>query len=268
MIYRSLGSTGIEVSAIALGTVKIGRNQSVKYPQPFDLPSDDEVLDLLDAARDAGINLIDSAPAYGTSEVRLGELLPSIDGGRKFRICTKVGESFHDGTSSFDFSPEAIRASVGRSSDRLQRDRVDIVLLHSDGNDLAVLESGAVEALQRCQSDGMILAWGLSGKTVEGGIAALDAGADVVMVTHNPAYQGESAVIEHARLLGRGVLIKKALNSGHFSTDEGGVPDPAEAAKPARQAIRFSLDTPGVSSLVIGTLSPERLRQNAESASS
>jgi aryl-alcohol dehydrogenase-like predicted oxidoreductase len=44
----------------------------VKYPKGFELPSDDDVRSLLDTARDLGVNLLDTAPAYGTSEQRLG----------------------------------------------------------------------------------------------------------------------------------------------------------------------------------------------------
>ena len=256
MIYRTLGQTGFKISAISFGTVKIGRNQGVKYPQVFDLPDDGAVMDLLDAARDAGINLIDTAPAYGTSEERLGELLTSIDGGRDFLVSTKAGEIYRNGESTFDFTPEAIRSSVERSANRLRREVLDLVLVHSDGNDLEALAAGSLDALQERKSAGMIRACGFSGKTVEGGIAALEAGADVVMVTHNLTYDGERAVIDRAHELNRGVLIKKALNSGHL-TDQ---PNAAELS------IRHSLDTPGVTSLVIGTLSIDRMRQNAAAA--
>jgi aryl-alcohol dehydrogenase-like predicted oxidoreductase len=44
---RRLGKTDLEPSVIGLGTVKFGRNQSVKYPQGFNLPSDDELRELL-----------------------------------------------------------------------------------------------------------------------------------------------------------------------------------------------------------------------------
>ena len=256
MIYRPLGQTGLDVSAISLGTVKIGRNQGVKYPQAFDLPDDGAVMDLMDAARSAGINLIDTAPAYGNSEERLGELLTSIDGGRDFLISTKAGETFRNGESFFDFTPEAIRSSVERSASRLRREVLDLVLVHSDGNDLDALAAGSLDALQECKQSGIVRACGFSGKTVEGGIAALEAGADAVMVTHNLAYDGERAVIDRARELNRGVLIKKALNSGHL----------ADQPNAAELSIRHSLSTPGVTSLVIGTLSIDRLRRNAASA--
>ena len=48
MELRALGSSGLQVSPLGLGTVKFGRNQGVKYPQSFDLPSDQQALALLD----------------------------------------------------------------------------------------------------------------------------------------------------------------------------------------------------------------------------
>ena len=69
---RMLGNTGIEVSIISLGTVKFGRNQGVKYPKLFNLPTDAEIAALLHDAKQLGINLLDTAPAYGKSEERLG----------------------------------------------------------------------------------------------------------------------------------------------------------------------------------------------------
>ena len=65
---RPLGDTGLTVSALGLGTVKIGRDQGVKYPTAFSIPDDDAVRNLLARARELGINLIDTAPAYGRSE--------------------------------------------------------------------------------------------------------------------------------------------------------------------------------------------------------
>ena len=64
---RPLGNTGLTVSALGLGTVKIGRDKGVKYPNGFTIPDDKAVSDLLAQARDLGINLIDTAPAYGSS---------------------------------------------------------------------------------------------------------------------------------------------------------------------------------------------------------
>ena len=79
--------TNINISPFALGTVKIGRNQAMKYPNAYELPSDKEVLELLDLAEQLGINCLDTAPAYGIAEERLGKLIK----GEKWLISTKIG---------------------------------------------------------------------------------------------------------------------------------------------------------------------------------
>jgi aryl-alcohol dehydrogenase-like predicted oxidoreductase len=111
---KALGSTDMEVSALGLGTVKLGRNEGVKYPSEFRIPDDRHAASLLSEAQDLGINLIDTAPAYGNSEERLGKLLA----GQRDRwlICSKVGEEFEHGQSRFDFTPEHTRSSVETSS--------------------------------------------------------------------------------------------------------------------------------------------------------
>lgn len=247
MDMRPLGSTGIMVSLLGLGTVKIGRNEGVKYPRGFDLPDDASVIALLEQARALGITLIDTAPAYGRSEERLGQLLP---GSRSdWVIATKAGEWFEDGRSRFDFSAPAIIASVETSLRRLRRDYLDIVLLHSDGID----EAGdrflpAAEALEGLKRRGLIRASGFSGKTPAGG-RRMSGCVDVMMLTYNPGYTDDLPVIAEVAAAGKGVLIKKALASGH-------------AADPAK-ALQAAAAIAGVSSIVVGTLSPANLRANA-----
>jgi aryl-alcohol dehydrogenase-like predicted oxidoreductase len=73
---KHIANTGVTVSPLGLGTVKLGRDKAVKYPEGFKIPDDKQALDLLALAWDLGINLIDTAPAYGNSEERLGKLLP------------------------------------------------------------------------------------------------------------------------------------------------------------------------------------------------
>ena len=51
----------------------------------------------------------------------------------------RSGEEFADGESRFDFSPDAIRRSVERSLRRLGRERLELLLLHSDGDDTRIL---------------------------------------------------------------------------------------------------------------------------------
>jgi aryl-alcohol dehydrogenase-like predicted oxidoreductase len=249
---RPLGSTGMMVSALGLGTVKFGRNQAVKYPQPFELPDDRQCLNLLSEARELGINLLDTAPAYGTSEQRLGKLLA---GQRDdWLLISKVGETFSAGCSRFDFSAAATRASVERSLRRLATDRLDAVLIHSDGNDVAILQQqDCLATLLELKAAGLIRAVGFSGKTATGGLLALE-NCDLLMVTYNLQYQDELSVIRAANAAGKGVLIKKGLMSGHLAESQG---DDAVFA-----ALHLLLIEPGVGSVVIGTINAAHLRSN------
>ncbi len=245
MELRELGSLGFNVSLLGLGTVKFGRNQGVKYPHGFELPDDDQVVSLLSQARELGINFLDTAPAYGAAEERLGQLLPEPNA---WVIATKVGEIFENGVSRFDFSATAIEASLDRSLKRLRREVLEIVFIHSDGNDLDILDnSDAVDILRGRKQLGDIAAIGMSSKTVEGGLRALEL-CDVVMVELNPDDGSQLPVIAHARERGKGVVIKKALSSGHTT-------DPAAA-------LRQAADTPGVHSIIVGTLNPTHLAAN------
>ncbi len=249
MFYRPLGNTGLQVSALGLGTVKFGRNEGVKYPEAFRIPDDREARALLDLARDLGINLLDTAPAYGTSEERLGRLLQ--DDRKQWLLCSKVGEEFVDGQSSFDFSAEHTRRSVERSLRRLRTDYIDMVLVHSDGNDLDIIRhTAALETLADLKKRGWIRAYGMSTKTVEGGLLAA-AQSDVVMVTYNLNERADAVVLDYCRDHGKGALVKKAFASGHLC-----------GADAVAEALAMIFAHPGASAAIVGTINPAHLRDN------
>ncbi len=252
MELRPLGDTGLRVSPLGLGTVKIGRTRQVKYPRPFELPGDAEVIALLELARSLGINLIDTAPAYGTAQERLGRLLPGPRD--QWVIVYKVGEIFEDGRSRFDFSYDHTIATVEASLRELRTDHLDCVLIHSNGDDLRILrEEGVVDALEALKEKGLIRSHGISSKTVAGGLEALQR-LDVVMATAHLGYDDERPVFEAAARFGKGVLVKKGLASGHLA--EHGV----------EAAMRHVFSLPGVSAMIVGTIDPDHLRQNVAAA--
>lgn len=239
----------MRVSLIGLGGVKLGRDQGVRYAESFTIPSAETAAGLLDRARELGVNLIDTAPAYGTSEILLGNLLKPQR--RQWIICSKVGEEFQDGASHFDFSPGATRKSVERSLQRLATDYLDIALIHSNGADLRILnELGTLEALRELQQQGLIRAVGISHKTVEGGLRAIELGADVIMATLNPRALEQIPVVKAASAQGCGVLIKKALAGGDGSPED----------------LAWVAGNRGVSSIVVGTINRDHLQANIAAA--
>lgn len=245
---------GMRLPVAGLGTVKFGRNEGVKYPNHFELPDDKQLSNLLALAHELGIRLLDTAPAYGTSEARLGKLLPNH---HDWLISTKVGETFQQGQSQFDFSANAIQASIQHSLKRLQRQHLDVVLIHSDGNDEYILrQTDAVKTLQQLKQAGTIRAIGFSGKTASGGIAALqEYNMDIAMVTHNPTYQAEKAVIDTATELQKAIFIKKAFASGHLQQ---------LGNDPIRQTMTCIFANSHANlSVILGTINPAHLQQNA-----
>lgn len=256
-LRRALADTGINVSPIGLGTVKLGRNQGVKYPSGFELPSDQEAATLIAQAKDLGINLIDTAPAYGISEQRLGPLL--LGQRHDWVICTKVGEEFSNGQSHFDFSAQHTRTSIERSLKRLKTDMIDLVLIHSDGNDMDILKNGeAMATLADLKQEGLIRGFGMSTKTIEGGIKAAKL-SDCVMITYNLQHRDEQPVLDYCAANNKGVLIKKALASGHIAADD-------IDGDPVQRSMEFIYKNSAVSSAIIGTINPFHLADNCQKA--
>ena len=256
-----LGNSGLQISPLGLGTVKFGRNQKVKYPTSFELPNDQQIQELLDLAFHLGINLIDTAPAYGISEERLGQLL--LHSRQNWIISTKVGEEFHEGHSYFDFSAQHTERSVLRSLKRLKTDYLDIVMIHSDGNDLNIIEKeDALNKLHELKTKGLIRAIGMSTKTVEGGILALK-NSDLAMVTYNREHNHEEPVLDYAQVNNKGIIIKKAFGSGHLcqSTSQ---PSNTQTQKPEESCLEYVFQHDGVNAAIIGTLNPKHLLANCQ----
>ena len=255
MDLRKIAGTDIYVSPIGLGTVKFGRNQQVKYPSAFELPDDNAVEKLLHEAFSYGINLIDTAPAYGTSEKRLGKLLPHSR--HDWVISTKVGEQFINGISSFDFSEPAIKKSIENSLQQLKTDYLDIVLIHSNGEDRNILlQTDVLITLKKLKEKGMIRAIGISSKTVEGGFLAFELGCDLAMVAFNPLYENELPVIKKAAELKKSIFVKKSFSSGHLHSFKN--------KNPIEYIFSHIFKWPAVSSVIIGTISPKHLKENVE----
>ena len=252
MVYRPVASTGLKVSVVGFGTVKLGRNEGVKYPAAFRIPDDREALSLIACARDLGINFIDTAPAYGSSEERLGKLL--VGQRNQWIICSKTGEEFENGKSRYDFSREHTLFSIERSLKRLNTDYLDIVLVHSDGQDLDIIERSDVFAtLLQLKQQGKIRAFGMSTKTVDGGIRAAQL-SDAVMVTYNLKEHHEQPVLDYCLANNKAVFIKKALASGHLTTSTSG--------DPVQDSLSFVFAHRAVSSAILGTISEAHLRHN------
>lgn len=246
---RPLGNTNLFITPIGFGAFKVGRNEGTKYPTRYALPDERDVDRLLNGVLDAGVNYIDTAPAYGLSEERIGRAIRHRRS--EFLLGTKVGEEFKDGESWYDFSAPSVRKSVERSLNRLNTEVLDIVLVHAHRNDVSILnETDVISELRDMKDRGLVRAIGFSGKTVEAARMAIS-WADLIMVEYHLDDTSHATVMKEASDRGIGVVVKKGLASGRL--------DPQDA-------IGHVLRNPSVTSLLIGTLNLSHLRDAVQCA--
>jgi aryl-alcohol dehydrogenase-like predicted oxidoreductase len=159
MIKRTLGTSGLEVSAIGLGCMGLSHGYGPAIGQQ-------EGIALIRAAVDLGITLFDTAQVYGpfTNEELVGEgLAPLHD---QVVIATKFGFSFDGSRSSgLDSRPEHIKATVEDSLCRLGVESIDLLYQHRVDPEVPTEEvAGAVKELIAA---GKVKHFGLSEAGVE-----------------------------------------------------------------------------------------------------
>lgn len=277
MDYRTLGQTGLRVSALGFGASELGWD---KVPQA-------DVDRLIGSALDAGLTAIDTATCYFDSEEKLGRALA----GRPrdaYHLFTKCGHA--SGLPHEDWTPELVGASIERSLRRLKTDHVDLVQLHSCSAE-TLRRGDLVGALERARDAGKTRFIGYSGDG-ENARYAVESGAfDTLQTSINLADQEAlELTLPAARARGMGVIAKRPLanvawrigqppEDGHEDTvlDRDGYGDeykrrlrvlgygflegPLQEA--VAVALRFTLSVPGVGTAIAGTTRPGRWQQNA-----
>ncbi|GAA4709030.1 hypothetical protein GCM10023349_29830 [Nocardioides conyzicola] len=124
MTYRPLGDSGLVVSAVGIGCNAFSRRVDL-----------DGVRDILTAARDTGVTLLDTADIYGATPGGSEELMGEALAGQRdeFVLATKFGMDMQ-GRLGNDFGARAsrryVRRAVEASLRRLQTDHIDLYQLH------------------------------------------------------------------------------------------------------------------------------------------
>ena len=124
MVKRTLGDSGLEVSAIGLGCM--GMSQSY-----LPIPDRNEMIELTRAAVERGVTFFDTAQVYGpfANEELVGEALEPVRD--QVVIATKFGFDFDSqDRGGLDSRPETIKRSVEASLERLRTDRIDLLYQH------------------------------------------------------------------------------------------------------------------------------------------
>jgi hypothetical protein len=269
MEQRTLGRTNLAVSALGFGGSEIGYRGATP----------ETVTRLLNAALDAGLNVIDTAECYRNSEELIGRAVAHRR--KDFFLFTKVGHE-HGWDKPHDWSAESIGRSIDRSLQRLRTDRVDLVQLHSCG--VEVLERGeATAALQRARDAGKTRFIGYSGDDQPALWAAKSGLFDTLQTSISIAdQQAIELLLPITREKHIGVIAKRPIaNAAWRDAEEPNgqyhheywrrlralefpfLKDWERSKDAAGIALRFTLSLPGVHTAIVGTQNPERWRENA-----
>ncbi|MBI5375757.1 MAG: aldo/keto reductase [Candidatus Schekmanbacteria bacterium] len=206
MKYKTLGNSGLHVSAIGLGTWAIGGM--------FWGKSDDkQSIGAITASIEAGINLIDTAPAYGDghSEIVVGK---AIKGKRdKVIIATKCGIDTRKGFA-FNLKPARVREEAEASLKRLGIDCIDIYQCHWPDPKTPIEET--LEMMMKLKTEGKIRHIGVSNFEVPLLQEAVKAAPIVSLQSHYSLLERsiEKEIIPFCRENNIGILTYGSLASG------------------------------------------------------
>ncbi len=218
MEYRTLGSTGLRVSVIGLGTWQLGGEWGKSYTAS-------DAGAIFDAARDCGITLIDTAECYGDhlSERLVGEAIAEDRDG--WTIATKFGHRY---TTPFEreqlWSAAAVQAQLEASLAALGVDRIDLYQFHS-GNRAAFDNDELWNMLARQKEAGKIGHLGISvsssqppAEQVYQVRRAREVGAECIQVVYNRLQrEPEAEILPACGEANLGVLARVPLASGFLS---------------------------------------------------
>src|SRR3954469_10644498 len=159
MKYRKLGTTGLDVSPIAIGAMQYG---DPKRGHPVWSPDEETSRPLIKHALDAGINFFDTANMYsnGSSEEILGRALKDFANRDDVVIATKLRHPMRPGPNGKGLSRKAIMTEVDHSLRRLGTDYIDLYQVHR--NDHATPLEETLEALSDLVKAGKVRYLGAS----------------------------------------------------------------------------------------------------------
>ncbi|MFW5961709.1 MAG: aldo/keto reductase [bacterium] len=293
MKYRNLGNSNLEISAVGLGTWAYGDDT-------FGEVDDRQSIRAIKAAVDSGINLIDTAPAYGAghAEKVVGQAIEGIRD--KVVIATKCGVHREGQKYVNDLTPKRIRKEIEDSLRRLNIEQIDLYQIHWPDPDTPLKDS--VEELLKLKKEGKFKYLGVSNFGVDL-MNQITGMTDIISL--QPHYSLlkrdiEAEIIPYLRennlgsltygTLGGGILSAKYKQRPEFDEEkdnrDGFYPffkkenwpqtqslislleDIADKYRqtPAQIAINWAIKRPGITTALVGAKNEKQAAENAAAA--
>ncbi len=274
MIYTE--KNNFKISKMTLGTVQLGMNYGVNNSSG--VPSEEKSFEILDTAYNGGVTFLDTSDDYGKSEEVIGNYLKA-NPDKKFNICTKF--NLKDVSNAEVY--KTLKEFVQKSCKKLCIDSIPIFMSHSENN---FLEYGKymIDALDELKKEGLIGCSAIS-------MSRKDALDDIINCNGFDAIQLPLNILDNKAITSgqvkkmsdngmavfvrsvylQGIFFKKIeqLQGTKLSAAIPYIEKINEIAKNenisvAQLALSYIRDTVGVDSLVVGSETPEQVKQNIE----
>ncbi|MGV8083822.1 MAG: aldo/keto reductase [Coriobacteriia bacterium] len=269
MQYRTMGRTGVEVSALGFGCMRLPTLGSA------DRINEEAATRLLHEAIDAGVNYIDTAWFYhakqfgqpGQSEPFVGR---ALSGGLRERVylATKLPQQIMRARSDMD-------RFLSEQLERLQTDYIDFYLVHgvNGGSWNHARDLGVREFLDGAREQGLIRHVGFSFHGAPADFPRIIAeydGWEFAQIQYNymdTDFQAGRSGLLHAAEKGLGVIVMEPLKGGRLAANlppamQAVFDERPEHWSPAEWALRYVWNEPGVSLLLSGMNAEAQLREN------
>ena len=258
MQYRDFGKTGLKISALGFG--------SMRLPEKDGHVEVDKAVEMIHRAFELGVNYIDSAYFYNhhESEVVVGK---ALKGWRdKVTVSTKNPDS--------SAPADKWRGILDEQMKKLDVDRIDVYHFHginwSSFENEITRPGGALEAARKAQDEGLFTHLSFSfHDTPENLVKLVDTGEFTsVTCQYNLLDRANEPGIAHAHEQGMGVVIMGPVGGGRLGAPTPGIRDllPAGSVSSAEIALRFVLSNPHVSCAISGMENIQMVEENCATA--
>ncbi len=273
---RPLGRTGLSVTVLGFGAMDLGG------PPAANEITEAEAGRVLNAVLDSGVNFIDTAVCYGSSEARIGQALSHRRD--EFFLATKCGCMPGEGMGAPHVHTAAnIRAGVEHSLRTMRTDHIDIVQIHMSVTRQQWEADGTMDELLKLKDEGKLRFIGVSG-TLPNLAEQVDSGLfDVFQVPYSALQREHEAIIAKASASGAGIIIRGGVARGAPTNwdkryymltgdemsgrwDAARLDELLDGASRMEFMVRFAIASPDLDTTIIGTKNLDHLHDNVAAA--